>query len=233
LSPTKCHTVADTAKTNLPFADHGPKGYAMKRGYCIAVGLTLLAASAYAQQPAALNTARARASYSLGQKIGHDSPPALNDKQQREALAELERRIKDRHQQSARQTAEKNLWDGRAFLAKNRQQPGVITSMSGLQYKILAAGSGKRPGPRDRVTVHYRGRLLDGTEFDSSYRRNKPTTLAVQGVIRGWTEALLMMKPGARWQLFIPPDLAYGEKNMPGIGPNATLIFDIELLSVN
>jgi FKBP-type peptidyl-prolyl cis-trans isomerase FklB len=228
----------------------------MKRGYCIAVGLTLLAASAYAQQPAALNTARARASYSLGQKIGHDfraqnidinpeqllaglkdalneSPPALNDKQQREALAELERRIKDRHQQSARQTAEKNLWDGRAFLAKNRQQPGVITSMSGLQYKILAAGSGKRPGPRDRVTVHYRGRLLDGTEFDSSYRRNKPTTLAVQGVIRGWTEALLMMKPGARWQLFIPPDLAYGEKNMPGIGPNATLIFDIELLSVN
>lgn len=228
----------------------------MKRKYCAAVCLALLAASAYAQQPAALDTAREKASYSLGQKIGSDfraqhididpdlllmglkdalneTPPALNAKQQREALTALERQVKASRQRSAGRAAQKNLWDGRAFLAKNRQQAGVITSMSGLQYKILTAGSGKRPGPRDRVTVHYRGRLLDGTEFDSSYRRGKPATLAVQGVIPGWTEALRMMKPGAKWQLFIPPALAYGDKDMPGIGPNATLIFDIELLRVN
>ena len=106
------------------------------------------------------------------------------------------------------------------------------TLPSGLQYKVLAEGNGKTPKATDEVTVNYKGALIDGTEFDSSYKRGKPLTLKVNGVIRGWTEALQMMKAGSRWQLFIPPDLAYGERAMGRIPPNSTLIFEVELISV-
>jgi FKBP-type peptidyl-prolyl cis-trans isomerase FklB len=115
-------------------------------------------------------------------------------------------------------------------LAENATKEGVKTTPSGLQYKVIREGTGKTPGPHDSVTVHYRGTRLDGREFDSSYRKNEPATFRVDGVIRGWTEALQLMKEGAKWQLFIPADLAYGER-----GPLAdkTLIFDVELISVN
>ncbi|HAI69715.1 MAG TPA: hypothetical protein DCM38_09830, partial [Gammaproteobacteria bacterium] len=130
--------------------------------------------------------------------------------------------------------AAKNLKEGEAFLAKNKQKEGVFTLHSGLQYKVIRPGTGKTPKDSDSVTTHYSGTLIDGTEFDSSYKREKPATFPVMGVIAGWTEALQLMKEGAKWELFIPAHLAYGERGTPGgkIGPNATLIFEIELLSV-
>jgi len=129
--------------------------------------------------------------------------------------------------------AKKNLEEGKAFLAKKAKTDGVVTLPSGLQYKVITAGTGKTPKLTDKVTTHYRGTLINGTEFDSSYKRGEPATFPVQGVIAGWTEALQLMKEGAKWKLFIPAKLAYGKPGKGGkIGPNATLIFKIELLSV-
>lgn len=129
--------------------------------------------------------------------------------------------------------AKKNLILGQAFLQTNQSKPGIYTLPSGLQYKIIHEGSGTPPGPTDFVTVNYRGTLIDGTEFDSSYAHNAPATFAVNAVIPGWSEALQLMKPDSKWTIYIPSKLAYGE---PGagrlIGPNATLIFDIELIAV-
>jgi FKBP-type peptidyl-prolyl cis-trans isomerase FklB len=221
----------------------------------LAAALPLLFAAVPARAQSAPASDQERASYSLGHKIGsdfraqgievetemllrglrdalQDATPAMSEEEMREARENLRQSLSGRPQNKAMSAAERNLYEGRAFLAKNRQQPGVSTSISGLQYRIIAPGNGKKPGPQNRVTVHYRGQLLDGTEFDSSYRRGQPATFPVQGVIPGWTEALQMMRPGAKWQLFIPSDLAYRDKDMPGIGPNATLIFELELLSV-
>ncbi len=129
--------------------------------------------------------------------------------------------------------AEKNLIQGNAFLQENQNNPEIHSLPSGLQYKIIKEGTGISPGPTDFVTVNYRGTLTDGTEFDSSYTHNAPTTFAVNAVIPGWSEALQLMKPGAKWTIYIPPKLAYGSQGAGRlIGPNATLIFDIELISV-
>src|SRR6201996_6499938 len=129
--------------------------------------------------------------------------------------------------------AETNKKDGAAFLAANATKEGVVTLPSGLQYKILTAGTGPKPTASDSVVCNYRGTLLDNTEFDSSYKRGQPATFAVGQVIKGWTEALQLMPVGSKWQLFIPKDLAYGERGQgPDIGPNATLIFEVELLSI-
>jgi FKBP-type peptidyl-prolyl cis-trans isomerase len=119
------------------------------------------------------------------------------------------------------------------FLAKNGKEKGVQTTASGLQYKIVKAGDAKAPaiGPTDEVTVNYRGKLLDGTEFDSSYSRGQPATFPVNGVIKGWQEAIVLMKPGASWQLFVPPDLAYGPNPRPSIPGKSLLIFDVDVIS--
>ncbi len=120
------------------------------------------------------------------------------------------------------------------FLATNAKAPGVRSTPSGLQYKVIAAGNTKAQAPRpdSQVTVHYRGTLLDGSEFDSSYKRGQPATFGVSGVIKGWQEALPLMRPGARWQIVIPPDLGYGDNSPPGIPPGSLLLFEVELLSV-
>jgi len=130
--------------------------------------------------------------------------------------------------------AEKNLKDGQAFLAKNAKVKGVKTTPSGLQYQVLKAGKGPSPKATDRVTTHYHGTLIDGTVFDSSVDRKQPATFGVNRVIAGWTEALQLMKVGSKWKLFIPSDLAYGLTPRPGgpIGPNAVLVFEVELLSI-
>ena len=128
---------------------------------------------------------------------------------------------------------EQNLMTGEAFLTANKKKPGVVTLADGLQYKIVKAGTGAQPKDGDIVTVHYAGKLVNGTEFDSSYKRNEPTSFPVNGVIPGWTEALKLMKAGSTWELYIPASLAYGEQGAPpAIGPNETLIFTVNLISV-
>jgi FKBP-type peptidyl-prolyl cis-trans isomerase FklB len=135
-------------------------------------------------------------------------------------------------QETRRVQGERNLTLGKEYCAANQAKPGVVTRPSGLQYKVLEEGKGNSPASNDVVTVHYRGTLLDGTQFDSSYDRNAPAQFAVNRVIKGWTEALLLMKPGAKWQLCIPSELAYGANGSGrNIGPNATLLFDVELIS--
>jgi FKBP-type peptidyl-prolyl cis-trans isomerase FklB len=128
--------------------------------------------------------------------------------------------------------AEKNKRAVEGFVAENVKKEGVVTLPSGLQYKILKKGDGKIPTLDDRVVCNYRGTLVDGTEFDSSYRRNQPVTLPIKGAIPGWTQALQLMPVGSKWQIFIPPQLAYGEKIVGGIGPNAMLILEVELISI-
>lgn len=129
--------------------------------------------------------------------------------------------------------AEKNKEEGVKYLAENKKKEGVVTLPSGLQYKVIEKGEGKSPGLTSTVVAHYRGTLIDGTEFDSSHKRGEPTTFRVDRVIKGWQEALQKMKPGAKWQVYIPSDLAYGDKpSGEKIGPNSTLIFDINLIEV-
>jgi FKBP-type peptidyl-prolyl cis-trans isomerase FklB len=128
----------------------------------------------------------------------------------------------------------KNKKDGEIFLEENKKKPGVIALPSGLQYKVIQEGTGPKPTATDKVTTHYRGTLIDGTEFDSSYSRGQPMSFQVDGVIAGWTEALQLMPAGSKWQLFIPSNLAYKERGSPpNIGPNSTLIFEVELISID
>jgi FKBP-type peptidyl-prolyl cis-trans isomerase FklB len=128
---------------------------------------------------------------------------------------------------------ERNRAAGDAFLASNRTAEGVVQLESGLQYRVLSSGSGESPTATDTVVVHYRGTLIDGTEFDSSHRRGEPATFGVDQVIDGWTEALVLMKPGDKWMVYLPPSLAYGERGAGRrIGPNEVLVFELELLEV-
>jgi FKBP-type peptidyl-prolyl cis-trans isomerase FklB len=159
--------------------------------------------------------------------------PLLNEQETREVLNKFQQEITAKRQEKQRLLGEKNKKEGEAFLAENKNKPGVVTLTNGLQYKVLTEGSGEIPKPEDTVTVNYRGTLIDGTEFDSSAKAGKPATFRVTGVIPGWTEALKRMKVGSKWQLFIPSELAYRERGGgPLIGPNATLLFDVELLSI-
>ena len=164
----------------------------------------------------------------------------ITDEQQKEILNDLTKSLRAKAEEKRKAQAEtnrilgeKNLVEGPAFLAKNKTEPGVVALDSGLQYKVITEGTGPKPTTNDEVTVNYRGTLMDGTEFDSSYKRGKPFTAKVQGgIIKGWTEALQLMKTGSKWQIFVPAELAYGARP-PGqsIPPNAALIFEIELIS--
>lgn len=135
--------------------------------------------------------------------------------------------------QIQQQNATKNLSDGKAFLEENASRPEVTVLPSGLQYEVLAEGSGKQPSITDHVTTHYHGTLIDGTVFDSSVHRGEPASFPVNGVIQGWVEALQLMKEGSKWRLYVPSDLAYGSQAAGSITPHSTLIFDVELLQVN
>ena len=210
------------------------------------------------EQPTALGSQQDKLSYSFGQNIGNslkqqkielnldllmkgiqdavaDKKSLLTTEEMQEVLKEFQKERFAKLAEERKALAETNLKEGEAFLTANKAKEGVVTLPSGLQYKVITQGSGKTPKATDQVTTHYRGTLIDGTEFDSSYKRGKPATFAVNQVIPGWTEALQLMKEGDKWQLFIPAKLGYGERGVPGgkIGPNATLIFDIELISVN
>jgi len=157
----------------------------------------------------------------------------LTEDEARAVMTEVQNQFRKQQQEKAQQLGEANKKEGAAFLAANKTKDGVVTLPSGLQYKILKAGTGPKPAATDTVTVNYRGTLINGAEFDSSYKHGQPATFTVGGVIKGWTEALQLMPSGSKWQLFIPADLAYGERGAGAdIAPNATLIFEVELMSI-
>jgi FKBP-type peptidyl-prolyl cis-trans isomerase len=157
----------------------------------------------------------------------------LTEDEAKALLTQLQADMKAKMEAKQKQEAEANKKEGDAFLAQNKSKEGVVALPSGLQYKILTAGTGPKPAGDDTVECNYKGALLDGKEFDSSYKRGKPAEFPVKGVIKGWTEALQLMPTGSKWQLFIPADLAYGEHPpTPAIPPNSTLIFEVELVSI-
>jgi FKBP-type peptidyl-prolyl cis-trans isomerase FklB len=157
----------------------------------------------------------------------------LSDDQLRELMTNFGNEMRTRQQERRQEQGQKNKSEGAAFLEENKRQPGVQTTASGLQYNVVTEGSGPSPSSADTVVVHYRGTLIDGTEFDSSHRRGQPATFGVGQVIPGWTEALQMMKVGGKRRLFIPSELAYGERGQGNIiGPNAVLVFEVELIDI-
>jgi len=199
--------------------------------------------------PLVLKTQKDKASYAMGMNLGTQLhrqgmtlDPALVARGMRDALAGGKTALTDEEARSAvmqlqteahQNMVAANRKEGDAFLAANKTKEGIVALPSGLQYKVLTQGTGPKPTANDTVTCNYRGTLLNGKEFDSSYKRGHPESFPVGGVIKGWTEALQMMPVGSKWQLFIPSDLAYGDRGAPpDIGPGDTLIFEVELLSI-
>jgi FKBP-type peptidyl-prolyl cis-trans isomerase len=211
--------------------------------------------AAQAQPPTALTTPKQKTSYALGMNIGKglskepmdlddasliqglkdalSGKTQLTDDEMGALLTQLQKDVAQKQAAQQQVEGEKNMKEGADFLAANKTKDGVVALPSGLQYKILTASSGPKPAVTDTVVCQYRGTFIDGKEFDSSYKRGMPATFPVGGVIKGWTEALQLMPVGSKWQLFIPPDLAYGPRGAGGvIGSNATLVFEVELLSI-
>ena len=156
----------------------------------------------------------------------------LTEAEIQQTMMAFGQKMREKQLEKQKADAAKNLAAGKAFLYANGKKEGVKVLPSGLQYKVLKEGTGKTPTAADKVKTHYRGRLIDGMEFDSSYKRGKPAEFGVTAVIKGWTEALQLMKEGAKWELYIPANLAYGEQARPTIPANSTLIFEIELLEI-
>lgn len=162
-----------------------------------------------------------------------DGKTRLTEEEAKTVLTEVQNEVRQKQQGKMKEAATANKTEGEAFLAANKSKEGVVTLPSGLQYKVLTEGKGPKPAAADTVVCNYRGTLINGTEFDSSYKRGEPATFPVGGVIKGWTEALQLMPVGSKWQLFVPSSLAYGERGAGAdIGPNATLIFEVELISI-
>lgn len=159
-------------------------------------------------------------------------PQLLSDDEIAKTLSEYQREMQQKQIANLQKLGEENKKLGEAFLAENKQKEGVVTLESGLQYKVLEEGKGPQPGPSDTVQVHYTGTLISGDVFDSSVDRGEPVSFPVNGVIAGWTEALQLMPVGSKWQLYIPADLAYGPNGNRSIGPNETLLFEVELLDI-
>ena len=224
----------------------------MKLKMIVILGFLFFVSQVQAQETLVLKNQKDKVSYIIGMDIGNNLKKQLIDvdlnilaKGLRDALTGAKSLLTEKEIQETmtafqkemmakkEEVAKQNKKDGEAFLAENKKKEGVKTLPSGLQYKVIKTGTGKKPKSTDTVTVHYRGTLINGTEFDSSYKRGQTVSFPVSGVIPGWTEALQLMEEGAKWQLFIPSNLAYGEKGAGNvIGPNATLIFEIELVSI-
>jgi len=157
---------------------------------------------------------------------------AFTPEQKAEVMRKFQEQVRERQMAEREAESATNLEAAEKFLAENKAKEGIVTTESGLQYQVLAAGEGESPTDASRVKVHYRGTLLDGTEFDSSYGRGTPAEFGVTQVIDGWTEALKLMKPGAKYKLWIHPDQAYGKQGRPSIPPNSCLVFEVELLEI-
>lgn len=215
--------------------------------------VTVTAGMVRADEPLTLDDDMARGSYSLGYQLGSNfkrqaleidtqammagiedalsgTESRMPEEARKAAMTQLRERVSAERKRRALEQQQQRLAAGKEFLEENAKRDGVVTTASGLQFRIVQEGTGRTPGPDDRITVHYRGTLIDGEEFDSSYKRGKPATLKVDGVIEGWSEGLQRMQEGGRSELFIPPELAYGER---GRLANQTLVFEVELISVD
>ncbi len=220
------------------------------------------AASPRTPAPLTLKTQKDKASYAVGLNVGKNleaqltqqsvevnqaillrgvkdalagGKTLLTDDEVKAVLTQLQADARSKEMEKMKAATELNKKEGLEFLTANKEKEGIVTLPSGLQYKILTAGTGPKPAATDTVACNYRGTLINGTEFDSSYKRGQPLSIQVNGVIKGWTEALQLMPVGSKWQLFVPSDLAYGDRGADprsGIGPGATLIFEVELLSI-
>jgi FKBP-type peptidyl-prolyl cis-trans isomerase FklB len=246
-SATTPKPAATPAKTGQAGATTTPKTTATKPG---------AASTAKKPAPLVLKTPKEKASYAMGLNMGRNlhknnvdidpailyrglkdglaaNKPLLTDQEAQAAMAELQKSVQMAQMEKMKTAGVANRKVGEDFLAANKAKAGVVALPSGLQYKVLTAGTGEKPTASDMVVCNYRGTLINGTEFDSSYKRGQPATFGVGQVIKGWTEALQMMPVGSKWQLFIPADLAYGDRDPGnGIGAGSTLIFDVELISI-
>ena len=239
------------------FISRRSRRFPTMKNLVIGIMLAMLATPVFAENRPTLKDTKDKVSYSIGLDIGNTfkkqkmeintdvlaagvkdglsgANPLLTPDEVRAVMMEFSKDMREKAATANKEAADKNTKEGEKFLAENKAKPGVKTTASGLQYMVVKEGSGAAPKETDTVTVNYRGTLIDGTEFDSSYKRGEPTTFPVNRVIKGWTEALQLMKPGAKYKLFIPSNLAYGPGGAGGdIGPNATLIFDVELMTVS
>jgi len=221
----------------------------------IALMVAGFTASLMAAEDPSLKDEKAKVSYGYGMEIGKNlkrqgieidpdllakglkaslagEKTLMTEDEVRQTMMAFQQKMQSQRAEKSKKEGEENKTKGDAFLAENKKKEGVQTTPSGLQYKVITKGTGPVPKSEDMVKTHYRGTLIDGTEFDSSYKRGEPATFGVTQVIKGWTEALTMMPVGSKWQLFIPAELAYGAAGRPSIPPNSTLVFDIELISI-
>jgi FKBP-type peptidyl-prolyl cis-trans isomerase FklB len=220
------------------------------------VGLTVLMSGGAMAQTMTLDTDQQKVSYSIGVDLGRNikkqnldldvaaiskglqdgytgGATLLSDEKMKEVLMNFQKDFVAKRTAEMNQLAQKNQDMGKTFLENNKKQPGVVTLPDGLQYKIITAGTGQKPGPNDTVTVNYTGKLINGQVFDSSDKQGHPISFQVNQVIKGWTEVLQLMPAGSTWEVYIPSDLAYGAQSVgPMIGPNETLIFNIQLISI-
>jgi FKBP-type peptidyl-prolyl cis-trans isomerase FklB len=221
----------------------------------VLIGIFMLVNPGHAEE-SILKTKKDKLSYAIGMDIGKnlkkqpvelnpevisqglwdamsDGKTLMTDQEYKETMTSFRTEMTQKQTAQMKESGDRNKKEGEKFIADNKKKEGVITTASGLQYKIITKGTGASPKATDTVSVHYKGTLIDGKEFDSSYRRGQPASFPVNGVIKGWTEALQLMKEGSKWQLFIPSELAYGDRGAGrDIGPNSTLIFDVELISI-
>ncbi len=230
----------------------------LKTTFCLLFIMGILAASFSAcatnEDIKELSTQQDKISYALGLNIGNqflkDYPlnlealykgikdsqsdsKMMTDEEVQKALVDFQQKMTEKQMEAAKMQAENNKAAGNSFLETNKSKDGVTTLPSGLQYKVITKGDGNSPKGSDKAICHYRGTTIDGKEFDSSYKRGQPATFPVRGVIKGWTEALQLMKTGSKWMLYVPADLAYGDRGAGQlIKPGSTLIFEVELLSI-
>lgn len=222
-------------------------------GLCLALGLMMLSGSVVAQDAAEPD--RAKLSYAVGYDIGinlrrqdldmdidqvlkairdtyNEVEPSVPREEMRTLLTNLNERLKQERLEEFRVLADENQTKSDEFLANNRAKDGIVALPSGVQYRVIESGDGERPGPTETVTVHYRGSRMDGFEFDSSFARGQPETFQVDKVLQGWQEVLPLMREGALWQVFVPPEMAFGLRGQPPVGPNEAVQFDLKLVQI-